>query len=311
MLPLAVFAIAGCSSGSASSSGESVSAMDASDKTNSVETEPFYVLLVGNDSRTGTVEKNIDYYADGTGRSDTIMLVRVDPTNYHVGIVSVPRDTTCELDGKKAKINETYHQKGIEGLKSAIKDLTGVDVKYYFDTTFVGYEGFVDAIGGIVANVPINMSLQDIVGGSDVSLTAGDGQTLDGKEALVLSRQRKQYADWGDVCRQMQSRAVVEGVIARVAESDNSAMYIDALYSFAKSDMPKDNLTALVSEFSKNADQISFVDGSGPYEGDTDPDTNEWLTYRDESTWSWIIKAVESGDDPQKIVSLPNDKVAK
>ena len=311
VLSLAVFAVAGCSSSSGSSSSEASSAMSASDTAAVGETDPFYVLIVGNDSRTGTTEKDIEYYSDGTGRSDTIMLMRVDPTTYKVGIVSIPRDTTCELNGSKVKINETYHQNGIEGLKSAIKDLTGVQVKYYFDTTFVGYENFVDSIGGVVANVPINMSLKDIVSGSQVSLTAGDDQTLDGKEALVLARQRKQYADWGDVCRQMQNRAVVEGVIKRVAESDSASMYIDALYAVAKSDMPKDDLAAVVEDFSKNASKISFVDGSGPYEGGTDPDTNEWLTYRDESTWSWVINAIEQGDDPQKIVPLPNDKAAK
>ena len=40
---------------------------------------PFYVLVVGNDSRVGTTQISLEDYADGTGRSDTMMLVRVGP----------------------------------------------------------------------------------------------------------------------------------------------------------------------------------------------------------------------------------------
>ena len=63
-------------------------------QTAKAETEPFYVMIVGNDSRTGTVEITKPEYSDGTGRSDVLMLARIDPKTYSVALISVPRDTS-------------------------------------------------------------------------------------------------------------------------------------------------------------------------------------------------------------------------
>lgn len=99
------------------------------------------------------------------GRSDTIMLARIDPTTYQITLVTVPRDTTVDIDGYANKINEVYRISGIEALAKEVESLTGVKIKYYFDTGFVEFENFINALGGITANVPIDMHLQDIVGG--------------------------------------------------------------------------------------------------------------------------------------------------
>ncbi len=280
--------------------------MSASD-TGSAVSEPFWTLLIGNDCRKGTVEESsTGFYGDNKGRSDVIMLVRVDPAKQKVALVTIPRDTTCKYKGETVKINETYHQGGVADLKSAIKDLTGVDVKYYFDMGFVDYQKFVNSISGITANVPIDMQLQDIVSGDNIELSAGDGQTLNGAEALVLARQRKQYADWGDVCRQMQNRAVVQGMIERVSnDSANKDLYITALYAVSKSDFPKDELADLIDVFGANASKLSFVSGTCPYDGDMNEEAGLWLTTRDEATCSRVIKAAEEGKDPSTIVRLP------
>ena len=86
---------------------------------------------MGDDSRTGTVEISKPDYSDGTGRSDVMMLVRVDPKTYAISIVSVPRDTETQLNGQKVKLNEVYHVAGIEESMKAVADLTGVTPKYY------------------------------------------------------------------------------------------------------------------------------------------------------------------------------------
>ena len=64
---------------------------------------PFYVLVVGNDSRVGTTQISLEDYADGTGRSDTMMLVRVDPVTYKITLVTVPRDTEADYEGSVVK----------------------------------------------------------------------------------------------------------------------------------------------------------------------------------------------------------------
>jgi anionic cell wall polymer biosynthesis LytR-Cps2A-Psr (LCP) family protein len=62
--------------------------------------DPYYVLLLGTDSRTP---------GDYTGRSDTIILARVDPKISQVTLLSIPRDTEVQLEGYGTqKINEAY-----------------------------------------------------------------------------------------------------------------------------------------------------------------------------------------------------------
>lgn len=283
---------------------ESLSANDT--LATGAETEPFYVLLVGNDSREGTVEIDKPEYADGKGRSDTCMLAYVDPRTYHVALITVPRDTTCfTADGGKMKFNDNYYLNGIDGAVSAVEELTGVKVKYSFDIGFVNFEEFINEIDGITANVPIDMWLQDIVSGEQITLPAGE-QHLEGAEALVLARVRKLYADNLDVCRQIQDRAIVQGLIERVANDPSQAdACIAALYLFADTDMPKENLTDLVDSFCANAEKLTIVSGTGPYSGGTDGATGLWLTDRDENTWHRVIEVVEAGGDPTTVVPLP------
>ncbi|WP_428421675.1 LCP family protein [Paraeggerthella hominis] len=128
--------------------------------------EPFYVLVVGSDSRTGTVEIDKPDYADGSGRSDTTMLVRIDPETYQVGIVTIPRDTAISLNGQTTKFNEAYCVGGIEETLHQVKLPTGISPLYYMDMSFVQFEKFVNELGGLTANVPIDMGLQDIVSGA-------------------------------------------------------------------------------------------------------------------------------------------------
>ena len=82
---------------------------------------PFYVLVVGNDSRVGTTQISLEDYADGTGRSDTMMLVRVDPVTYKITLVTVPRDTEADYEGSVVKINELYRQGGMEAAVEGVE----------------------------------------------------------------------------------------------------------------------------------------------------------------------------------------------
>ncbi len=284
--------------------------LTVSDQTTATETEPFWVLVVGNDSRIGTVEITKADYADGTGRSDVMMLVRVDPKTYAISIISVPRDTATEFNGSTVKLNEVYHSAGIEESVKAVADLTGVNAKYYMDMDFVQFESFIEGLGGITANVPINMQLQDIVSGDQISLTKGE-QELNGKQALVLARSRKQYANDLDACRQIQDRALVQAGIQQVASDPSSAeACVQALMANCSTNWNASGLTSLVADFANNSSKIAFTSGTGPYEGEIDSSSGLWLAYRDEATWQKVISAAENGQDPRGIVSEPNVSAA-
>lgn len=300
-----------CSSGSQSASSSASSkeqpeaTKDASSQA-SAETEPFWVLIVGDDTRKGTVEINLPQYADGNARSDVIMLARIDPTNYQVTLISVPRDTEAVVDGSRQKINAAYQSHGIQGTIDQVQQLTGVTPKYYMDMSFVQFEKFVNELGGITANVPIDMHLKDIVNGDQIQLSAGT-QHLDGPQALVLARVRKLYGgDSIDASRQIQDRQIVQVGIQQVAaDPANAAAHAATLVNNCSTNWDVADLAKLVENFSNHAGQITIYSATGPYAGGIDDETQLWLATRDEDTWAQIIAAANAGQDPSSIVPEP------
>lgn len=268
--------------------------------------DPFYVLVVGNDSRVGTTQISNENYSDGTGRSDTMMLVRIDPKTYQVTLVTVPRDTEATLNGGVTKINEVYHQGGMKALTDEVESLTGVRVRYSFDMGFVEFENFINELGGVTANVPIDLELKDIVNGGKIELSSGT-QELNGPEALVLARVRKLYAADIEACRQIQDRQIVEVGIKQVAaDPANAAAHVDALMTNVETDWPAEELTNMVADFAANADRITFQSGTGPYVGDfMEEHGGLWLVPRDEATWKKVMEVVDQGGDPTTVVPLP------
>ena len=270
-----------------------------------LRTEPFYVLVVGSDSRAGTVGMH-GQYADGKGRSDTTILVRVDPKKYKLTLVSVPRDTTIDLNGQSQKINESFHQGGIEGLKEQIKLLTGVMPDYYLITTFVDFQKIVNELGGITVNVPVYESMMDIVTGEQIEFDAGE-QTLDGAQALVFARDRHSY-DWSgnaDPFRQTNDRYILRVMIQQILANPSAAGDVAAaLYPLIESDLSDRELAAYVEDFAENGKKVTFESYTGPYDGQYDPENDLWLTYRDEETWARVIEAIENGEDASEIVPV-------
>lgn len=301
------FMMFGCSSGTAKSSSSS-STMTVNDT--GVTSQAFYVLLVGNDTREGTPDATKAEYADGHANSDVMMLCRVDPANYKITLVSIARDTEITLDGGKTKINYAYNKYGMDGAVQQTELLTGIKVKYWFNTSFVNFENFVDGIDGVTVNVPLAISLTDIVHGYKVGLNAGT-QTLDGPEALVLARVRKAYVNQ-DSTRQYNDRNLVQAFIQKVLDNPSqAASYISTLTANTTTNMPVDELTNYVNSFIANSNKVTFLSGSGPDVGSLDESVNLYLVPRDETTWRKLMSTVNAGGDPNTVYALPEIAAAE
>lgn len=268
--------------------------------------ESFYVLIVGNDSRKGTTAISDPYYADGLGRSDTMMIARVDPANYLITLVSIPRDTAATVNGATTKINEAYYYGGMEAVIQQVESLTGVSIKYYLDTGFVGFKEMVDGWGGVNADVPFDFTLTDGVTGESVLVPAGE-QELDGAGALALARMRKEYPDYQDAFRQIQDRQLVENAIRQTAEDPaRVAGDVATLFASADTNWPTEEFLAIAGDFVDHADELKFYSGTGPFEGGIDEAAGGyWLATRDEATWKKIIEVVDAGGDPTTVLPLP------
>lgn len=130
------------------------------------------------------------------GRSDMIMLSRLDFANRAAYMLSIPRDTWIRLPGSRrsAKINAAYAIGGPRYAARAVAGLVGVRAPYMLAISFHGFVRAVDALGGVDLEVDRNMDYDDNWGDLHVHLRKGF-QHLNGRQALGFVRFR--HADRG------------------------------------------------------------------------------------------------------------------
>ena len=162
--------------GSAEAGRSAVKAGEASSPSVFPE-ESLNVLVLGVDRRPSAAEGSAT-------RSDSIMLVHLEPSTGDVKILSIPRDLYVEIaPGEKDKINAAYSYGGIKQARAVIEGLTGVKVDGYVIVDFEGFKQIITTIGGVKVDV-----------GHDVfpeKWHMGEGvQRLGGRKALFYARYR-------------------------------------------------------------------------------------------------------------------------
>jgi LCP family protein required for cell wall assembly len=161
-------------------------------------------LLMGSDSRdfAGGQAYNVapGSAAFVTGqRSDVVMLVHIPAGNAKATVVSFPRDSWVELpaytDAKNvahaavyAKLNAAFSIGGAPLLVATVEQLTGLHVDHFASVNFPGFQGMVNALGGI--DVCVATSRHDTNSGD--FLTAGQHH-INGVQALALVRDRESF----------------------------------------------------------------------------------------------------------------------
>lgn len=261
-------------------------------------TEPFYVLLIGSDTRQGTAlytGKSTED-SDNDDHADIITLMRVDPTNWQITLVSIPRDTV--LSGQKKKINDTLLGNHPEKTVRAVEELTGVHIDYYLLTTFLSFEHLIDDLGGVTVDVPQDISFADPITAENVTVKAGKNQQLNGSQALVLARVRKAYGDAGDVKRQENVRNIEIAIIQKCIQHPELAASVQGnMDSYVDTNMDADILYSLILDFVKNGEEIEFYSCTGPFDGGERAD-GVWVIEADKEAWMALMAVVDAGDDP-------------
>lgn len=156
------------------------------------------ILVLGVDSNG----KDADPF-EGT-RSDTIVIVSVDPKAKSVNFISVPRDSKVYIAHGKGvqKINAAHALGGIELTKDTIEETFGIKINNYVVFNTEGVREIVDAIGGLPVYVEKDMKYHDYTAGLHIDLKKGT-HMLDGKTAEGFLRFRKDaLGDIGRTARQ-------------------------------------------------------------------------------------------------------------
>lgn len=130
---------------------------------------------------------------DGTEvhRSDTMMVVSLDPLSREVGVLSIPRDTLVDIpDGPRGDRITHAHAYG-GPMKSLVvtSDFLSVPVHYYVRVDFKGFKSLVDLLGGVTVDVEKPMRYADPTQNLYIDLAPGR-QHMNGEKALEFVRYR-------------------------------------------------------------------------------------------------------------------------
>lgn len=275
----------------------------------SLESEdPFYVLLIGSDSRKGTAlyTGKSNEHAQVNQHSDIMTLMRIDPLTYTITFVTIPRDTV--MPNGTAKINDALLDNDPTKVVAAAEQLTGVEIDSYMMVTFTTFADLIDALGGIDVDVPKKITVPDPATASNLTVNAGENKHLNGAQALVLARARKDYESDQDALRQMNVRAIEEAMVRKVLAYDGS-LDIDWLLEIVEKEVATDMdlpvAGLMIVDFVQHADEVTFYSCTGPYEGTTRESDDLWVVGDDAETWAKLMAAVDAGENPSDIVELP------
>ena len=147
------------------------------------------------------------------GLSDSMLLLRFDPKEERVSVLSIPRDTRVYIEGYGVrKINHANEYGGPALTASVASELLGgINIDRYVRVNVQGVEKLIEALGGVTVNVPKDMKYNDFSQHLYIDLKKGI-QHLDGDKAMQFLRYR--YDGYGDISRvqrqQMLMRSAVE-----------------------------------------------------------------------------------------------------
>ena len=159
---------------------------------------PVNVLLIGSDTRPSLGDP---------GRSDSLILVRMDPKRNLISMLSFPRDLYVNIPGMGMnKINAAYSRGPAKTIET-INEITGEDINDYVIVDFTGFAKMVDEVGGVYLDIDRRYFNKNIgtaaTNYSNIDLQPGY-QKLDGADALSYVRYRHTDSDYDRIARQQQ-----------------------------------------------------------------------------------------------------------
>lgn len=216
------------------------------------ERQPFSILLLGVDERQRD-----------SGRSDTMIVLSVNPQTNNTLMVSIPRDTYTQIVGKniKDKINHAYAFGGIEMSMNSVEKLLNIPIDYVAKVNMEGFEQVINTVGGI--QIENALAFQE----GNYTFKKGD-IILDGEAALAYVRMRKEDPQ-GDFGRQNRQKQVIQAVIEEGTSLKTLLKYqniFDILGNNISTNLTFDQIKELQQSYREslsNIQQIHFEKGKG------------------------------------------------
>lgn len=188
----------------------------------------------------------VDGNAEGSSRSDSMILVSVDFAHMKIKLTSFLRDSWVEIPskGKKAKLNSACSSGGAQLVVDTIEYNFGVDIDHYVMVDFDMFTQIIDSLGGVTVEVT-EKEAKFINNTTRQKVESGKNVTLNGDEALVYCRIRKLDSDYMRTYRQ---RKVISALIGQAKKAGISALIdtMNKVFPLIQTDMSALEITGLL-----------------------------------------------------------------
>ena len=212
--------------------------------------KPINVLLLGIDN--GAYGRGVE-----NGRSDTMLLLTLNPTQKKSQLLSIPRDTYTEIVGKNYydKINHAYAFGQVKMAANTVEKLLDTEIDFYVEINMEGLMDFVNAVGGIEVTSPLTFTYEER------HFEEGKTELLDGESALRFARMRYDDPE-GDYGRQKRQRIVIEALADKLMSVNAVTKYEDIMHAMSKNvktDVPIKQALTLKNSYAPAFDDLTQI----------------------------------------------------
>lgn len=211
------------------------------------------ILLVGQDKREGQSRQ----------RSDTMILVSINPKTKEVSLISFLRDMYVKIPGGYSdnRLNVAYIYGGFKLLNDTLYTNFGVRADYNIEVDFTAFVKIIDKIGGVT----ISLTEKEVKYLNDNSLTVGENK-LDGQQALAYARIRKIDSDFGRTDRQ---RKILLSIFDELKKRPVDAVFtlINEVFPLLTTDMTNSKILSLATTLVPSMSSMKIESYSVPTKG--------------------------------------------
>lgn len=209
------------------------------------EKKPISILLLGTD--TGALSRTYK------GRTDSMMIVTLNPSNNKTTVTSIPRDTAVTIPGFEgrapSKINAAYAWGSAKTTIKTVQDMLNVPIDFYALINMGGMKKVINEVNGVDVVPTLSFKYEGY------TFKKGVKTHMDGAKALAYSRMR--YDDPNnDYGRQTRQRSVLMALVKKSGSISTllNQSFLDSLSSQVQTDLSFDNLTELAKNY-RSADK--------------------------------------------------------
>ena len=202
--------------------------------------KPISILLMGTD--TGALGRTF------SGRTDSMMVVTINPKTNKTTITSLPRDTAVTIPGYEdygiSKINAAYAYGKSKTAITTVQQMLNVPIDFYAIINMGGMEKIINEVGGVTVKPTLSFSY----GG--YTFKKGVKTHMNGKKALAYARMRDDDPK-GDYGRQTRQRKVIMALLAKSGSVSTllNEQFISSLTKQTQTDLTFNDLTALATNY--------------------------------------------------------------